>query len=70
MDRKLLLTIINKFNGGPVGVENLATAISEEGNYRGCFGAIFNSSKVFYNAPQGVGLQLKNPDYFDIVFTN
>lgn len=30
MDRKLLLTIINKFNGGPVGVENLATAISEE----------------------------------------
>lgn len=30
MDRELLLVIINKFNGGPVGVENLATAISEE----------------------------------------
>lgn len=30
MDRRLLLTIIEKFAGGPVGVENLATAISEE----------------------------------------
>jgi len=30
MDRKLLLTIIEKFDGGPVGVENLAAAIGEE----------------------------------------
>ena len=30
MDRKLLLSIIEKFNGGPVGVENLAAAMSEE----------------------------------------
>lgn len=30
MDRRLLLAIIEKFDGGPVGVENLATAISEE----------------------------------------
>ncbi len=30
MDRKLLLTIIDKFNGGPVGIETLASAISEE----------------------------------------
>ncbi len=30
MDRRLLLAIIEKFNGGPVGVENLAAAISEE----------------------------------------
>ncbi|NND38711.1 MAG: Holliday junction branch migration DNA helicase RuvB [Pseudomonadales bacterium] len=30
MDRRLLLTIIEKFDGGPVGVDNLATAISEE----------------------------------------
>ncbi len=30
MDQKLLLTIIEKFNGGPVGVDNLAAAISEE----------------------------------------
>jgi Holliday junction DNA helicase RuvB len=30
MDRKLLLTIIDQFNGGPVGIETLASAISEE----------------------------------------
>jgi len=30
MDRKLLLAIINNFDGGPVGVDNLAAAIGEE----------------------------------------
>ena len=30
MDRKLLLTVIEKFAGGPVGVDNLAHAIGEE----------------------------------------
>ncbi|HEV7631527.1 MAG TPA: Holliday junction branch migration DNA helicase RuvB [Steroidobacteraceae bacterium] len=30
LDRKLLLTIIEKFEGGPVGIESLAAAIGEE----------------------------------------
>jgi Holliday junction DNA helicase RuvB len=30
MDRRLLLTIIEKFDGGPVGVESLAAALGEE----------------------------------------
>jgi holliday junction DNA helicase RuvB len=30
MDRKLLLTIIDNFSGGPVGIETLSSAISEE----------------------------------------
>ena len=30
MDHKLILTIIEKFKGGPVGVESLAASISEE----------------------------------------
>jgi len=30
MDRKLLLTVIERFDGGPVGVESLAAAIGEE----------------------------------------
>lgn len=30
MDRRLLLAMIEKFGGGPVGVDNLAAAISEE----------------------------------------
>ena len=29
-DRKLLLTIIEKFNGGPVGINTLSAALSEE----------------------------------------
>ena len=30
MDRKLLLTILEKFSGGPVGIDSLAAAIGEE----------------------------------------
>ena len=30
MDNKILLTIIDKFNGGPVGVTTIATAVGEE----------------------------------------
>jgi Holliday junction DNA helicase RuvB len=30
MDRRLLLVMIEKFSGGPVGIDNLAAAISEE----------------------------------------
>ncbi len=30
MDRKLLLAVIEKFAGGPVGIDNLAAALSEE----------------------------------------
>lgn len=30
MDRRLLLAVLEKFNGGPVGVDNLAAAIGEE----------------------------------------
>lgn len=30
MDRKVLETILHKFDGGPVGIDNLATAIGEE----------------------------------------
>ena len=30
VDRKLLLTVIDKFGGGPVGIGALAAAISEE----------------------------------------
>jgi Holliday junction DNA helicase RuvB len=30
MDRKLLLSMIEKFDGGPVGLDSIAAAISEE----------------------------------------
>jgi Holliday junction DNA helicase RuvB len=30
MDRKILLTIIDKFGGGPVGVETIAASVGEQ----------------------------------------
>jgi len=30
MDRRVLMAIIEKFDGGPVGVDNLAAALSED----------------------------------------
>jgi len=30
MDNKILLTIIDKFKGGPVGLNTIATAVSED----------------------------------------
>jgi len=30
MDRRLLLTIIEKFNGGPVGIETIAASLRED----------------------------------------
>jgi Holliday junction DNA helicase RuvB len=30
IDRKLLAAILEKFNGGPVGIDNLAAAVGEE----------------------------------------
>ena len=32
MDRRILLTLIDKFQGGPIGLETLATAVCEEKN--------------------------------------
>ncbi len=32
MDNKILLTLIDKFHGGPVGLNNLAAAVGEEGD--------------------------------------
>ena len=32
MDRRILLTIIDKFDGGPLGLDTLATAVCEEKN--------------------------------------
>ena len=31
MDNKILLTIIDKFGGGPVGISTIATAVGEDG---------------------------------------
>jgi Holliday junction resolvasome RuvABC ATP-dependent DNA helicase subunit len=32
MDRRILLTLIDKFQGGPIGIDTLATVVCEEKN--------------------------------------
>jgi Holliday junction DNA helicase RuvB len=32
MDRTIMLTLIDKFSGGPIGLETLATSVCEEKN--------------------------------------
>ena len=32
MDNKIIKAIVNKFNGGPVGIKTIATACGEEAN--------------------------------------
>ena len=55
LDRKLLLTIIEKFDGGPVGIESLAAAIGEE---RGTLEDViepFLIQQGFWRAPRAGG---------------
>ena len=54
MDRKILLTIIEKFKGGPVGIEALAAAVQEEkSNYRRCARTVFTAIRLFgSNSPR------------------
>ena len=47
MDRKLLSVLANHFNGGPVGIESLATSLGEErGTLEEVIETILDSTRV------------------------
>jgi hypothetical protein len=52
MDRKLLLAVIDKFFGGPVGLDNLAAAIGEERETIEDVLEPFSFSKASCNVPR------------------
>ena len=56
MDRQLLLTIIDKFNGGPVGLETLAASINEGARLSRTSTNLFYCKVVTSNVPRVVGL--------------
>ena len=56
MDRQLLLTIIDKFSGGPVGLETLAASINEERETIEDVYEPFYCRVVTSNVPRVVGL--------------
>lgn len=74
MDKRLLLTIIEKFSGGPVGLETLAAAISEDrGNIEDVIEPFLLQQGLLMRTPRGrvattlawQHLQMKRPDGSD-----
>lgn len=52
IDRNILLTMINKFGGGPVGLETLAAAVSEETDTIGdVYEPLFTSIRLYQSHP-------------------
>jgi len=48
MDNRILLTIINKFNGGPVGLNTIATAVGEDsGTIEEVYEPFFNKGRFY-----------------------
>lgn len=55
MDRMILLTIIDKFGGGPVGLDTIAAAISEESDTIEDVYEPFLIQNAFSTAPRAAG---------------
>ena len=53
VDRKLLLAIIEKYQGGPVGVNTLAAALAEEPMRLKRLRALFDTDWIFEPHPAG-----------------
>ncbi len=70
MDRRLLETLIYKFDGGPVGVDNLATAIGEE---RGTIEDVLEPYLILegylMRTPRGRMATRRTYDYFGLKYS-
>jgi Holliday junction DNA helicase RuvB len=64
MDRKLLLAIIDKFEGGPVGLETLAAALNEEKDTIEDVYEPFLIQEGFLDRPRGAGRRRAGFEYF------
>ena len=67
MDRRLLLAMIEKFEGGPVGVDSLAAAISEERDTIEDAGALSDSARVYDENTRGRMVTKLAYDHFQII---
>ena len=61
MDRNIMLTIINNYDGGPIGLDTLAAAVCEEKDTIEDVYEPFLIQKGFIKEPQGEGLQPDQP---------
>ena len=80
MDNKILVTIIDKFKGGPVGINTIATAVGEEpGTIEEVYEPFLIQEGYLVRTPRGREVtalaykhlgKLKEPDQFDIFDQN
>ncbi len=66
MDRRILLTIIDKFQGGPIGLDTLATAVCEEKNtLEDVYEPFLIQSGFLTRTPRGRMATVTAYEYFD-----
>lgn len=69
MDKKILRTIIEKFDGGPVGLDSLAAAIGEEGQtLEDVYEPFLLQQGFIHRTPRGRIAARKSYDHFGITF--
>lgn len=67
MDNKLILTIINKFNGGPVGLSTISTAIGEDsGTIEEVYEPFLIKEGFIKRTPRGREVTLIAYDHFNV----
>jgi len=71
IDRKILLTIIKKFNGGPVGIKAIAAAINEEKEtIESIYEPFLIQSGFIDRTPKGRKATAKAYEHFGIPYNN
>lgn len=71
MDRRIMLTIIDKFDGGPIGLETLATVVCEEKNtLEDVYEPFLIQSGFLNRTPRGRVATVNAYEHFGRKFTN
>ncbi len=71
MDKKIMLTLINKFRGGPVGIDTLSVAVSEEpGTIEDVYEPFLIQIGFIQRTPSGRKATQRAYEYFKIKINN
>lgn len=71
MDKKILKTIIEKFDGGPVGIDSLAAAIGEEGQtLEDVYEPFLLQQGFIHRTPRGRIASRRSYEHFGLPFQN
>ena len=71
MDRKILLTIIRHYNGGPVGINNIAVVVGEEPDtIEDVYEPYLIQAGFLKRTPRGRAVTARTYDYFNLTMSN